>query len=130
MACCDRSNIVALEAIRALSGRPFPRCTHIKPSGNKKVPALDERREQEESAAGALAWQLLVEHADDEAPGPVPQLQAPQQAGQGFTISRWGRRPLLALQLPAVVGLQSSPAAARCCGRISQPWMLLVAGDL
>ncbi|GBF93132.1 hypothetical protein Rsub_05861 [Raphidocelis subcapitata] len=70
LACCDRAVVVCLEAIRGLVGAPYPTPSRLPPPGSKKVPQLDERREQEDAYRQAAAWRLLLARAADEAPAP------------------------------------------------------------
>lgn len=89
MACCDKSTLVAMEAIKALAGAAYPSALPaMKLSGSLKAPFLDERKELEEGNVYSLAWQLLLMHAEDEAPGKVPEAQALPAVAKQFTVSR------------------------------------------
>ncbi len=41
----------------------------------RKPPAVDERKEVENAGAAARAWQVLLLHAKDRAPGKPPQVR-------------------------------------------------------
>jgi hypothetical protein len=109
LACCDRSNIVSMEAIRALCGAGEPSAADaLKPAGGKRAaPQVDEAREQRGAAAAVAAWRLLLSRAEDEAPGccVVPSAGgavAAEVAAQ-FSAARAARR------------LPETPALARLC---------------
>jgi hypothetical protein len=79
LACCDKSTIVALEAIKGLAGASFPTATSIAAadgsngsssgSSSRRPPVLpDEHVEADVRVKCSMGWQLLLAHAGDEAP--------------------------------------------------------------
>ncbi|WIA41108.1 hypothetical protein OEZ86_004737 [Tetradesmus obliquus] len=109
LACCDKSTIVALEAIKGLAGAPFPAAANIgsttaaatsgsSSSSRRPLQMPDEHVEAETRLRYAMAWQLLVAHADDDAPDPAGGAAAATAAAaqsaaanKQFTISRTQR---------------------------------------
>lgn len=76
LACCDKSTIVALEAIKGLAGASFPTAATIAAadgsnggSATRRPPVLpDEHVEADVRVKCSMGWQLLLAHAGDEAP--------------------------------------------------------------
>jgi hypothetical protein len=79
LACCDKSTIVALEAIKGLAGASFPTVTTLAAadgspggggsSGSRRLIMLpDEHVEADVRVKCSMGWQLLLAHAGDEAP--------------------------------------------------------------
>lgn len=102
LACCDKSTIVALEAIKALAGAPYPTAASISApaagaansSGSRRPLLAEEHIEADAGVRFAMAWQQLLMHADDDAPDPAGGEAAAAAAAQSaasnkqFTISR------------------------------------------
>jgi hypothetical protein len=77
LACCDKSTIVALEAIKGLAGASFPTATTLaaadgstggSSSSRRPVMLPDEHVEADVRVKCSMGWQLLLAHAGDEAP--------------------------------------------------------------
>lgn len=126
MACTDASNVVALEAIRAIAGAPLPEAARVKPSEDAKQrlkEAVDEREEVEHGRAHAYAWQVLLAHADDDAPGHLPLLpqQQPRQAS-AFTLRRGATEDAALKRLAAVAAASGGDGAGgkSIIGRITE----------
>lgn len=80
LACCDKSTIVALEAIKGLAGAGFPTATTLaaadgstsgggsSSSSRRPVMLPDEHVEADVRVKCSMGWQLLLAHAGDEAP--------------------------------------------------------------
>lgn len=95
LACCDKSTVVALEAIKALAGASYPIASNSissAGSGSLRRPPLlpDEHAEADVRVKFSMAWNLLVARADDDAPGVVPAAPSAAQpaVNKQFTISR------------------------------------------
>lgn len=102
LACCDRSIIVALEAIRALAGSPYPTAAAVaspaaaangSAAGSRRVLLPDEHVEADARLRFSMAWNLLMAHADDDAPASHPAAAGAAAGPTGgfnkqFTISR------------------------------------------
>jgi hypothetical protein len=69
LACCDKSTIVALEAIKGLAGASYPAAAATAAAGSHRPPLLpDEHAEADARVRANMGWQLLLAHATDEAP--------------------------------------------------------------
>lgn len=79
LACCDKSTIVALEAIKGLAGASFPTAATLaaadgstsggsSSSSRRPVMLPDEHVEADIRVKCSMGWQLLLAHAGDEAP--------------------------------------------------------------
>uniref|UniRef100_A0A383W189 SH3 domain-containing protein n=1 Tax=Tetradesmus obliquus TaxID=3088 RepID=A0A383W189_TETOB len=134
LACCDKSTIVALEAIKGLAGAPFPAAANIgstaavattngsSSSSRRPVQMPDEHVEAETRLRYAMAWQLLVAHADDDAPDPAGGAAAAAAAAaqsaaanKQFTISRTQRSMQESASLRRLASL-GTEAAGRADG--------------
>ncbi|KAF8062701.1 SPAC3H8.02 [Scenedesmus sp. PABB004] len=135
LACCDKSTIVAMEAIKALAGAPFPVAATLSPSaaspaaaggaaggagGRRPVQLPDEHAEADARVRFAMSWQLLAAHADDEAPGAAGAAAAAATAAAAaaaaapkqFTISRTARSVEESASLRRLASLGAGGAAA------------------
>ncbi|KAF6252279.1 hypothetical protein COO60DRAFT_1704362 [Scenedesmus sp. NREL 46B-D3] len=139
LACCDKSTIVALEAIKALAGAPYPAVATLGSgaaaaagsaaaadgisSSRRPAQAPDEYVEADSRLRYAMAWQLLMAHAEDAAPDPAGGAAAAgaAAAAQGaaankqFTISRTQRSMQESAPLRRLASLNSA-ASGRADG--------------
>jgi len=101
LACCDKSTIVALEAIKGLAGASYPTSSTIaaadgssgdSSSSRRPVVLPDEHTEADVRVKCSMGWQLLLAHAGDEAPEFHPSSAAAAPAigatGKQSTMSR------------------------------------------
>jgi hypothetical protein len=102
LACCDKSTIVALEAIKGLVGASFPTAATIAAadgsSGGSRRPVMlpDEHAEADIRVKCSMGWQLLLARAGDEAPHYTEPAAAAAVPGPGAvtkqsTMARCGR---------------------------------------
>lgn len=104
LACCDKSTIVALEAIKGLAGASFPTGATIaaadgstgggSASSSSKRPVMlpDEHAEADIRLKCSLGWQLVLAHAGDEA----PEYQPPAAAAAGPAAGPTGKQSTMA----------------------------------
>lgn len=102
LACCDKSTIVALEAIKGLVGASFPTAATIAAadgsSGGSRRPVMlpDEHAEADIRVKCSMGWQLLLARGGDEAPHYTEPAAAAAVLGPGAvtkqsTMARCGR---------------------------------------
>eukprot|EP00878_Enallax_costatus_P001838 GHUV01001996.1.p1 GENE.GHUV01001996.1~~GHUV01001996.1.p1 ORF type:complete len:1153 (+),score=396.09 GHUV01001996.1:337-3795(+) len=128
LACCDKSIIVALEAIRSLAGAPYPTAaaalaTSAAAASNgaaaassRRVLLPDEHVEADARLRFSVAWNLLMAHADDDAPtGAAAAVAAGPTGGASkqFTISRTQRAVQESASLRRLASLGSDAAPGR-----------------
>jgi hypothetical protein len=89
-ACCDKSTIVTLEAIKALFGAPYPTSLKLRPSATsaQRLPALDEKKELEDGISLTAGWRLLLANGEEEVPGAVPQMHVLAAFAKQFSATR------------------------------------------
>eukprot|EP00879_Flechtneria_rotunda_P022502 GHRR01023753.1.p1 GENE.GHRR01023753.1~~GHRR01023753.1.p1 ORF type:complete len:1357 (+),score=559.90 GHRR01023753.1:692-4762(+) len=130
LACSDKSTIVALEAIKALAGASYPTTAAVATLGSNTVAAArrppllpDENAEVDARVKFSMAWQLLLAHAEDDAPG-APQAavaaqaapSAPAASNRQFTISRSQRASQESAALRRLASLGHSAGSINMCG--------------
>lgn len=124
LACCDKSTIVALEAIKGLAGASYPTATTIAAadgsSGRRPVMLPDEHAEADVRVKCSLGWQLLLAHAGDESPQFRPPDVGPAAGGTGSGKQWQGGVSRCAVVFVNVrmldrSSMQSSPHIVHCC---------------